>query len=165
MVLLCDLGKITPSLGLNSSIFRMRGAPLDGPSRLPSETTAGLGAPTRGPQTVGKHRTLGASLGGPLPRPPEEETLVVGRESGKREGPRRPGGASWESPGPSGPQGWSGARRRRGAGPSRNGSEKGALRMAAARLERCLHHLQFKRRQTERGAEGGVGRAWGGGGA
>lgn len=30
-------------------------------------------------------------------------------------------------------------------------------------LERCLQHLQFKRRGTEEGAEGGVGRAWGGG--
>lgn len=30
-------------------------------------------------------------------------------------------------------------------------------------LERCLQHLQFKRRGTEEGAEGSVGRAWGGG--
>lgn len=135
MVLLCDLGKITPSLGLNFSIFRVRGALLDGPSRLPSKTLASLGAPTRGPQTVGKHRTLGASLGGAPPHPAEEETLAAGGEPGECEGHRGPGrgggklGERWALWAP----GMERSQERQGSWAlEKRFPRRGALRMAAA---------------------------------
>ena len=59
--LLCDFGKVTPSLDFGFSTFRMRGTLLDDPLVPPPETTAGPWAPTWVPHnhTVRELGTLG----------------------------------------------------------------------------------------------------------